>query len=479
MFRLGLPLTLLLCTAVLSDDSPRCDSETQQCESDIDIDDEYDDLPEYDDYYDDNGDDMNDVYDGDDAPRDSEYDDEEDMDSSADYDPDEEYYEDEMDRERQKIRSHPDHKSIIFRNKSDIPVDLYWDNGKGLGQWVGTVHPGSINRLDSYLGHKFYATKKSYRDRLTKWEVTKDHTDFHFLQEYVKDDALGNDCQDRRDNCEAMAKGGGCTRSPGWMIVNCAKACNKCELRDPKKRCDQKFLNITAPAYQPGSLNKIFSTIVDDYPQYKPRVLSKEPWIIVFDELFSKQEADEIFNSVGPFERSTDTGSMNQYGEAERIMSTGRTSENAWCRWNCENNPHTKAVINRMVEITQIPYENYESFQVLKYSKGQFYRTHHDMSPRQANLACGPRILTFFLYFSDVEEGGETNFPRLDIKVKPKTGRAVLWPSTLDSDPKEQDPRTHHEALPVIKGEKRAANAWIHLQNFKIPNLWGCTGAFD
>jgi hypothetical protein len=35
-------------------------------------------------------------------------------------------------------------------------------------------------------------------------------------------------------------------------------------------------------------------------------------------------------------------------------------------------------------------------------------------------LACGPRILTFFLYLSDVEEGGETNFPLLNISVNPK-----------------------------------------------------------
>jgi prolyl 4-hydroxylase len=98
---------------------------------------------------------------------------------------------------------------------------------------------------------------------------------------------------------------------------------------------------------------------------------------------------------------------------------------------------------------------------------------------RQNHLSCGPRILTFFLYLSDVEEGGETHFPRLGIKVKPRKGSAILWPSVYDHDYLQQDPRTHHEALPVIKGIKYAANSWIHSHNFQHSNLWGCTGSFD
>ena len=49
----------------------------------------------------------------------------------------------------------------------------------------------------------------------------------------------------------------------------------------------------------------------------------------------------------------------------------------------------------------------------------------------------------------------------------------------LDSKPDSIDMRTLHEAKPVIKGKKLAANSWIHLYNYRIPNLWGCTGTFD
>jgi prolyl 4-hydroxylase len=83
------------------------------------------------------------------------------------------------------------------------------------------------------------------------------------------------------------------------------------------------------------------------------------------------------------------------------------------------------------------------------------------------------------MYLSDVEEGGETNFPMINLAVKPKKGSAVLWPSVYNHDLLQQDPRTHHEAKPVIKGTKFGANSWIHLYDFSKSNLWGCTGTFD
>ena len=87
--------------------------------------------------------------------------------------------------------------------------------------------------------------------------------------------------------------------------------------------------------------------------------------------------------------------------------------------------------------------------------------------------------MTFFLYLSDVEEGGETAFPLLDIAVKPKKGKALLWPSVKDHDLLENEQKSLHEAKPVIKGTKYAANSWIHLYDYGIPNHHGCTGTFD
>lgn len=116
--------------------------------------------------------------------------------------------------------------------------------------------------------------------------------------------------------------------------------------------------------------------------------------------------------------------------------------------------------------ITGTPVENQESLQLLRYEVGQFYGIHNDYIENNKDLAVGPRILTFYLYLNDVEKGGETNFPRLGVTVKPKKGRAILWPSVLNEDPNEKDIRSDHQALPVLEGLKFGANAWIHLRDY-------------
>ena len=45
-----------------------------------------------------------------------------------------------------------------------------------------------------------------------------------------------------------------------------------------------------------------------------------------------------------------------------------------------------------------------------------------------------PRLYTFFMYLSDVEEGGGTRFTKLNLTVAPAKGMAILWPSVLSSD---------------------------------------------
>jgi prolyl 4-hydroxylase len=67
------------------------------------------------------------------------------------------------------------------------------------------------------------------------------------------------------------------------------------------------------------------------------------------------------------------------------------------------------------------------------------------------------------VYLSDVEAGGGTSFPLLNLTMQPKKGSVLVWPSVIDKDPNQHDDRTEHHALKVEKGVKYGANAWIYV----------------
>eukprot|EP00536_Pseudo-nitzschia_multiseries_P008409 jgi/Psemu1/305708/fgenesh1_kg.213_\ len=284
--------------------------------------------------------------------------------------------------------------------------------------------------------------------------------------------------------------------SPGWMIVHCCKSCdeelNASKLLDADVRCSRENLNMTEPAWKPGDLDKTFTKWVtdDEFKQYTPNVLSSPgakfggadgPWIITFDTFLTDFESDQIWKGgqIAGFDRSTDQGRVNEFGEMEQIVSKTRTSSNAWCTDRCERLPGVISATKKIEKVTGVSKVNFESFQILEYQKNQFYRMHHDSSPGTDENPAGHRIMTFFLYLSDVEEGGATRFSKLGIDVTPKKGRALVWPSVMDDNPDMWDRRMYHEARDVIRGEKRAANHWIHLYDYETPNLWGCTGSFS
>ena len=180
------------------------------------------------------------------------------------------------------------------------------------------------------------------------------------------------------------------------------------------------------------------------------------------------------------YKRSTDVGKLKEDGSyTELVNDSSRTSSNAWCMSTCMADPVAQNVVNRIEQVTKIPQVNSESLQLLRYEKGQYYRTHHDLIEHQTDRPPGVRILTFYIYLNGYEEsgleGGGTNFPELNITVTPKQGRAALWCSVLNDSPHRKDPRTNHAALPVTKGVKFGANAWLHQRDYMTPNSRGCT----
>ena len=73
-----------------------------------------------------------------------------------------------------------------------------------------------------------------------------------------------------------------------------------------------------------------------------------------------------------------------------------------------------------------------ESIQGQKYEEGEFYKSHWDYyHPLSAEYKTycewmGQRTWTFMIYLNDVEEGGETYFKFLDLKIKPEPGLSYI-----------------------------------------------------
>ena len=73
-------------------------------------------------------------------------------------------------------------------------------------------------------------------------------------------------------------------------------------------------------------------------------------------------------------------------------------------------------------------------------------------------LLGGQRVGTVLVYLNDVDEGGATRFPALDLEVAPRELQAVAWANVrTDGVP---DVRARHEALPTT-ATKAAVNCWV------------------
>jgi hypothetical protein len=138
----------------------------------------------------------------------------------------------------------------------------------------------------------------------------------------------------------------------------------------------------------------------------------------------------------------------------------------------CWRDPRVLKVHERVSNVTGQPLVNQEFIQIVKYEIGQQYVDHHDTSDGYKQFPQGHRVYTLFLYLSDVDEGGETNFPLLNIAVKPKKGAAVLWSNVEKDNVEEVAEKSQHAALPVTAGTKVAANLWMYQYNYRDP--WMC-----
>lgn len=262
-----------------------------------------------------------------------------------------------------------------------------------------------------------------------------------------------------------------------FMAVNCCPFCEELSHLNFLARCpkDPEAYNAFA---EPGEVTLKFQSLLKKTQHLNSKILSAPikqpgldyeyhiggPWIVTMDDFLSKEETERLRMLA------TKHG-YRPSGDAGRARVPWRNSTEAWCTKRCQQDPIVAKILNRLENTVSIPQTHSDDLQLLRYYEGQFYATHQDYHPHQAFSQTGSRVLTFYMYLSDVEEGGGTNFPFLNITVQPKEGRALVWSNVRDDNPNEEDLSARHQALPMgKKGVKYGATAWFHQRDFQNAN---------
>jgi prolyl 4-hydroxylase len=125
----------------------------------------------------------------------------------------------------------------------------------------------------------------------------------------------------------------------------------------------------------------------------------------------------------------------------------------------------------RIANIVNLPLENAESLQVVRYEPDGYYKEHHDSCCDNTKICNdfikrgGQRIKTVLIYLNDDFEEGSTYFPLLNKKYKPPKYSAIIF-NPLAKNSNKCHPLALHAGLPVKSGIKYIANLWFREGKF-------------
>tara|TARA_B100002019_G_scaffold284562_1_gene292388 strand:+ start:139 stop:933 length:795 start_codon:yes stop_codon:yes gene_type:complete len=176
------------------------------------------------------------------------------------------------------------------------------------------------------------------------------------------------------------------------------------------------------------------------------------------ENFLSNQECNQLIDMISTGLRPStvaddgDTCLVNNY-------RTSKTSD-----LNYFKDPFYLSIDKKIASLLDLEPFFGETMQAQKYEVGEYYKEHYDFfSPfnHEFKTYCewmGQRTWTTMIYLNDVEEGGETYFKYLNLKIKPKKGLLIAWNNLYSNG--FPNYKTMHEALPPIKGSKYIITKW-------------------
>lgn len=175
----------------------------------------------------------------------------------------------------------------------------------------------------------------------------------------------------------------------------------------------------------------------------------------VLDDFLNVEECEKLVALIRSSLRPSTLSNPDETDSSYRTSST--------CDLGTLNNEFMQDIDDRICRMIGLNPTHSEIIQGQYYEVGQEFKAHTDYF--EANEleefagALGQRTYTFFIYLNDVEEGGETEFPVLEQKIRPRRGRAVIWNSLTEEG--VPNPNTLHRAHPVRRGYKAVITKWF------------------
>ena len=186
----------------------------------------------------------------------------------------------------------------------------------------------------------------------------------------------------------------------------------------------------------------------------------EEPYII--NNIITEDEAKYIiYNASSKFDDSSILGQI--------VDHNIRKSKTAWLHKNDDTVILT--IMLRIANIVNLPLENAESLQIVRYEPDGYYKEHHDSCCDNTEICNdfikrgGQRIKTVLIYLNDDFEEGSTYFPLLNKKYKPPKYSAIIF-NPLAKNSNKCHPLALHAGLPVKSGIKYIANLWFREGKF-------------
>ncbi|KAF7028504.1 hypothetical protein CFC21_040416 [Triticum aestivum] len=239
------------------------------------------------------------------------------------------------------------------------------------------------------------------------------------------------------------------------LVTACLAIAPPCALASSRKFgldiTQPKLLNSTNGSFTPSSHV--------DFDPSKSKRLSWHPRVFLYEGFLSHMECDHLVSMA-----HGKIGSSVLVNDGATNISQNNIDAGLIFSLADSKDIVVSKIEDRISLWSFIPKEHGESMQILKYGANQ-----SDPNKEETQSSSGAnRLVTILMYLSDIKQGGETVFPRSELKdtqakegtpsecagyaVKPVKGNAVLLFNSRPDGVADKD--SQYEFCPAVEGEK-------------------------